>query len=187
MRTRGGVFTHLSRYDDVSLKPVAARLHFDELCGGSQRGECAVAVRNKTFAGRTGADAAKPPDDAECGGGAAADLPARSSNFTTNEIGKGAGFIAFDAFDRNLRRAKRREIFGNLRSSCSTIVEVATSRASFSVCALWALNARTIPSFVGLSTVPRRSLGSGRRLISPFSSRRSRRRVSPPELTRMRV
>ena len=123
MRTCGGVFTHLSRYDDVSLEPVAARLHFDELCGGSQRGECAVAVRNKTFAGRTGADAAKPPDDAECGGGAAADLPARSSNFTTNEIGKGAGFIAFDAFDRNLRRAKRREILGNLRSSCSTIVE----------------------------------------------------------------
>ena len=86
MRTRGGVFTHLSRYDDVSLEPVAARLHFDELCGGSQRGECAVAVRNKTFAGRTGADAAKPPDDAECGGGAAADLPARSSNFTMKSV-----------------------------------------------------------------------------------------------------
>ena len=80
MRTRGGVFTHLSRYDDVSLKPVAARLHFDELCGDSQRGECAVAVRNKTFAGRTGADAAKPPEDGAWGGGAPRELHARSSN-----------------------------------------------------------------------------------------------------------
>ena len=123
MRTRGSVFTHLSRYDDVPFELVAARLHFDELCGGRQRGECAVAVRNKTFAGRTGADAAQPPDDAECGGGAAAHLPARPSNFTANEIGKGAGFIAFDAFDRNLRSAKPREIFGNLRSSRSAIVE----------------------------------------------------------------
>ena len=38
MRTCGSVFTHLSRYDDVPFEPVAARLHFDELCGGRQRG-----------------------------------------------------------------------------------------------------------------------------------------------------
>ena len=41
MRTRGSVLTDLSRDDDVPFEPVAARLHFDELCSRRQRGNAA--------------------------------------------------------------------------------------------------------------------------------------------------
>ena len=72
---------------------------------------------------------------------------------------------------------------GSASRRCSASVRMPSSRRSFARCALVALSTSLRPAAVSVISVPRRSSGSGVRMIKPACSSRSRRLVVPLEVS----